>query len=245
MSAKEISVKKYVVRLSGEERERQRTPSTSSERRACASAPTDDPHDLALGRPGSAAPGLWYYDRQGLDCGRKADPSDINDHAAMAEARLWRSCSVKPVGSRPRESISTFSSARRFNSRREQDVGAPSAQDDFIKAARVPLERDLPAAIAPATTAASHEEIAALVAGGRQLMVAGDIPNARLVLNKAAEAGNAAAALELGATYDPTFLQPAMTDMGDVRTARLWYEKARDLGSTEAAVRSLRTANAR
>ena len=53
----------------------------------------------------------------------------------------------------------------------------------------------------------SDEEIAALVAGGRQLMVAGDIPNARLVLQQAAEADNATAALELGATYDPTFLQ--------------------------------------
>jgi hypothetical protein len=83
----------------------------------------------------------------------------------------------------------------------------------------------------------SDEAIAALVAGGRQLMVAGDIPNARLVLQQAAEAGNATAALELGATYDPTFLQPAMADMGDVRMARLWYEKAEALGSREAAVR--------
>jgi TPR repeat protein len=69
------------------------------------------------------------------------------------------------------------------------------------------------------------------------LMVVGDITNARLVLQQAAEADNATAALELGATYDPTFLKPAMTDMGDVRMARLWYEKAKDLGSTEAAVR--------
>jgi TPR repeat protein len=81
-------------------------------------------------------------------------------------------------------------------------------------------------------------------------MAAGDIPNARLVLQQAAEAGNATAALELGATYDPTIVQeqkarvgptkdsvPAMTDMADIRMARLWYEKARDLGSTEAVVR--------
>ena len=82
------------------------------------------------------------------------------------------------------------------------------------------------------------DEDAALVAAGRQLMVAGDIPNARLVLQKAAEADNATAALELGATYDPTFLQQLKTvRQGDVRMARLWYEKAKDLGSTEAAVR--------
>jgi hypothetical protein len=106
------------------------------------------------------------------------------------------------------------------------------------------VEPDKPtvaAALSPPGLAPSSlrdEEIAALVAGGRQLIVAGDIPNARLVLQQAAEAGNATAALELGATYDPTFFQQqAMTDMADVRMARLWYEKARDLGSTEAAVR--------
>jgi hypothetical protein len=101
-----------------------------------------------------------------------------------------------------------------------------------------PVALEPPASAATFTPARlSDEEIAALVAGGRQLMVAGDIPNARLVLQQAAEADNATAALELGATYDPTFLQPAMTDMDDVRMARLWYEKAKDLGSTEAAVR--------
>ena len=100
-----------------------------------------------------------------------------------------------------------------------------------------PEPRNSAAAASPFMRNLSDEEIAALVAGGRQLMIAGDIPNARLVLQQAAEAGNATAALEFGATYDPTFLQPAMTDMGDVRMARLWYEKAKDLGSTEAAVR--------
>jgi hypothetical protein len=83
----------------------------------------------------------------------------------------------------------------------------------------------------------NDEEIGTLVARGRKLIQAGDIGMARLVLEQAAEADNATAALELGATYDPTFLQPAMTDMGDVRMAALWYEKAKDLGSTEAAVR--------
>jgi hypothetical protein len=99
-----------------------------------------------------------------------------------------------------------------------------------------PPAETMPTALAPSSR--SDEKIAPLVAGGRQLIVAGDIPNARLVLQQAAEAGNATAALELGATYDPTFLQQqAMTDMAEVRMARLWYEKARNLGSTEAAVR--------
>jgi hypothetical protein len=90
----------------------------------------------------------------------------------------------------------------------------------------------------------SDEGIAAIVAGGRQLMVAGDIPNARLVLEPLAKI-DATAALELGATYDPTILQQQkaqVADMADIRMARLWYEKARDLGSTEAARRLERLA---
>jgi hypothetical protein len=97
----------------------------------------------------------------------------------------------------------------------------------------------------------SDEEIKNLITRGRQLMFEGDIPHARLVLQQGAETGDATAALELGATYDPTILQqnalkptastvesvPAMADMADIRMARLWYEKAKELGSTEAAVR--------
>jgi hypothetical protein len=115
-------------------------------------------------------------------------------------------------------------------------LSAPAAKPDVTVQAQSAASADSP-----------EKLIAALVAGGRQLMLAGDIANARLVLQQAAQTDNATAALELGATYDPTILPQqvgatiasvlAMTDMADVRMARLWYERARDLGSTEAAVR--------
>jgi TPR repeat protein len=119
-----------------------------------------------------------------------------------------------------------------------------------------------------ATRKLSDEEIAALVAHGRQLIVAGDIPNARLVLQQAAEAGNATAALELGATYDPFILRETQDKQlssqagptrvsaprprvsapppaaADIAMAKAWYEKARDLGSAEAAVRLERLTSA-
>ncbi len=105
------------------------------------------------------------------------------------------------------------------------------------------------------------EEIAALLKGGQELIATGKIPEARAALKIAAEAGSAPAALALGGTYDPTILQarqsvivvetvpaltpraqtqrgPPMTDpVADIAMARAWYEKARDLGSAEAAVR--------
>ena len=83
----------------------------------------------------------------------------------------------------------------------------------------------------------SDEKIAALVAAARQLMVADDIPSARLVLQRAAETGNAAAALDLGATYDPNFLHSPKPNMADIGMARHWYARAKALGSTEAAGR--------
>jgi hypothetical protein len=115
-----------------------------------------------------------------------------------------------------------------------EEQGAWRPDVPYLSAPQLAFE---PPSTPMSLTPQPQPEIAALVAGGRQLMVAGDIPNARLLLQQAAEANSATAALELGATYDPTVLQPAMTHMGDVRMARLWYEKAKDLGSTEAAVR--------
>jgi hypothetical protein len=132
-----------------------------------------------------------------------------------------------------------------------------------IRMAAAPPTAD-PAQTAASSAAAfgvprhSDEEIAALVAGGRQLMIEGDIRNARLVLQQAAEAGNAAAALELGATYDPIELKklelsrhgPTRVAVDvtsqriilDIAMARTWYQKAKDLGSTEAENRLKRLA---
>jgi hypothetical protein len=100
---------------------------------------------------------------------------------------------------------------------------------------------------------------------GHALVVAGDIANARLILKRAAEAGNAPAALELGGTYDPMILnelkmrrldressaelqakniaksarktEPESTLASDISLAKFWYERARDLGSVEASRR--------
>src|SRR5262249_54335157 len=62
-------------------------------------------------------------------------------------------------------------------------------------------------AIPPPEVVTRLMAIRVLLARGRQLKGSGDIPNARLVLQQAAEAGDATAALELGATYDPIELE--------------------------------------
>jgi TPR repeat protein len=80
------------------------------------------------------------------------------------------------------------------------------------------------------------DEIATLLKRGQALFETGDLAGARLLLQRAAEAGDPVAAMAIASTYDPVVLQ----DLGvrgfvaDVGKARYWYEKAREFGSKEA-----------
>jgi hypothetical protein len=80
------------------------------------------------------------------------------------------------------------------------------------------------------------EEIKLLMKQGEQFIAAGDVVTARIVFQRAAEAGNANAAMALGATYDPTVLAKlGVVGIGaDVEKARSWYQKAENLGAPEA-----------
>jgi TPR repeat protein len=69
------------------------------------------------------------------------------------------------------------------------------------------------------------------------LLKSKDFASARVTLRRAAEAGNAEAALALGTTYDPSALRQlgAVGIAADVAEAREWYEKAVKFGSAAAA----------
>ena len=80
------------------------------------------------------------------------------------------------------------------------------------------------------------QELAVLMKRAKDLLAAGDIPAARLLLERAAEGQDANAALMLARTYDP-----AVLGTSDVRNitpepdkARTWYQRAAQLGSAEA-----------
>jgi hypothetical protein len=92
-----------------------------------------------------------------------------------------------------------------------------------------------PAEVGTAQPALSARDIAILVERGRAFFEAGDLAAARLLFRRAANAGDAAAALAMGATYDPVVLADRLVrGLGaDAEQARNWYEKARELGSPE------------
>jgi hypothetical protein len=78
-------------------------------------------------------------------------------------------------------------------------------------------------------------QVAELCRRGEELLSAGDIAAARLLLERAARAGSPRAAFMLGTSYDPKVLRylgvrgvPA-----DVALARNWYEKAKEHGYTK------------
>jgi TPR repeat protein len=91
----------------------------------------------------------------------------------------------------------------------------------------------------------SATEVHALLSRGNALEATGDLAGARLVFQRAAEAGSARAAFMLAETYDPIVLE-TLRESGlasNVATARVWYAKAKDLGSDEAPERLERLAH--
>ena len=90
----------------------------------------------------------------------------------------------------------------------------------------------------PAGARLSAAEIAALLARGDNAFSSGDVASARLYYGRAADAGDAQAAVRLGETFDPAFLEHARlrSARGDLAMALSWYRRARDLGAAEAEV---------
>jgi hypothetical protein len=93
---------------------------------------------------------------------------------------------------------------------------------------------------APKAAPANRAELLMLLDKGKESLRHGNILIARQFFERAATKGLAEAALALATTYDPREL-PRMTGGADVfpdaAIARKWYEKARELGSPDAAAR--------
>jgi TPR repeat protein len=110
-----------------------------------------------------------------------------------------------------------------------------AAYQSAIKSRVVAIE---PAAAEPTSPARRIEpdELAALLKRAKGLLAIGDIISARLLLERAADAQEADAALMLAGTYDPQVLgaRDMRSITPDPATARLWYQKAAELGSPDA-----------
>jgi TPR repeat protein len=132
-------------------------------------------------------------------------------------------------------------------------VAVAPTREEITTAYQSALQSRAPAAAAPAAAvpvaapplAASParrldaDELAALMKRAKGLIAIGDIASARLLLERAADAQEASAALLLAQTYDPAVLgaQDTRSITPDPAAARTWYQKAAQLGSSDATQR--------
>ena len=129
-------------------------------------------------------------------------------------------------------------------------VAAPTGPETTKREAPVP---STPAAQVPTVGKSTPEPTPAepslekkgaqeLLALGERYLAQGKVGGARLFFRQAAEAGNARAAMRLAATYDAAELAILKVQgiAPDALEARKWYERARELGATEAEERLAR-----
>jgi hypothetical protein len=92
--------------------------------------------------------------------------------------------------------------------------------------------------------AEESDRVANLIEHGHKMIDVGYFAGARAYFRRAAEAGSGEAALQLGATYDPEFIDRigAHGIKADLDEARAWYERAKQLGveSAEEKLRALK-----
>jgi TPR repeat protein len=102
--------------------------------------------------------------------------------------------------------------------------------------AATPPPAAAPQADTPPARRLDPDEVALLMKRAKDLLSTGDIPAARLLLRRAADAQEAVAALLLAQTYDPDILgtQDVRNINPDPAMARNWYAKAAQLGSADA-----------
>lgn len=103
-----------------------------------------------------------------------------------------------------------------------------------------------PAAPSTERLTLAPQEIHALLLRGEALFKAGEVAAARPLLERAALAGDATAALRLGQSYDPGYLGNAKLrqEAGNLGLAIFWYRRGQELGNGTAAflARKLETA---
>ena len=115
----------------------------------------------------------------------------------------------------------------------------PPASDTLPATNAAPISVTQSATPAPNHPAVQldSDEMTRLIKRGKDFLAQGNFASARLLFKRAADAGNAEAALALGSTYDPSVIKQlgAVSITPDIDGALKWYKTAADHGSAEAA----------
>jgi hypothetical protein len=209
------------------------------------------PFSFAIKAEGETSPSLWSRLMS-----RSARPAEPAAQKSVMDAPVPQPMAPKAPAVSPTALAERFAAVApavepptRVPARPVQTVAVPSTPP--VVAATPPVVAAAPPASAtpaPAPAAAPEpsktraldaDEIATLYRRSEELISQGDIAGGRLLLTRAAEAGDARSALALGATYDPSVLGKlgVLGVKPNPEKARAWYAKAAEFGSGEASRR--------
>ncbi|MGX1318379.1 hypothetical protein AB7M17_001832 [Bradyrhizobium sp. USDA 377] len=171
----------------------------------------------------------------------------LKDPARVTDAMLASADKQElPAPSTPsREAIATaYQTALQAQSQSQVQVQVQGQVQSQVEAPAPAPVAAQPAPPEPARTL-DADTLAGLMTRARRLISVGDIAAARLLLERAANAKDATAALLLAQTYDPAVLgtSDARSVIADAAAARDWYQRAASLGSAEARKRLAQLSN--
>lgn len=164
-----------------------------------------------------------------------ARPIPLKDPTRVTNTRL-ANADTRDVPAPLTPSREAIATAYQVALQAQAPISAPASLPAPVAAQPSPLE--------PVRTL-DADTLAGLMTRARSLIGVGDIASARLLLERAANANDATAALLLAQTYDPAVLgtSDARSIIADGPAARDWYQRAASLGSAEARQRLARFQN--
>ena len=184
------------------------------------------------------------------------DPAQLTAHDTRS--RNPKDAARLPVPANQTAGVRAITTVAAAPAREEITTAYQSTMQDGRATAATPSAAAPVAALPPARVPApmipgdtihhlDPNEIASSLRRADDLIASGDLAAARLVLRRAANAGDARAAMTLAGTYDPLILEKLGVHgfVPDVAMARVWYEKAKKFGSAEAPQRLERLASKR
>jgi hypothetical protein len=169
----------------------------------------------------------------------KSGPAPLDSAQASAPTARLTTAAANPPPEAPAADSAQATPSLAFTPTREEILAAyHSALQQNQNTTAAPPEV-APPAIPPPARRLDPDELASLLKRAKSLLAIGDISSARLLLERAADAQEASAALMLARTYDPAVLgtPDARSVTPDPAQARIWYRKAAEFGSQDAQQR--------
>jgi hypothetical protein len=210
------------------------------------------PAMASLSEGHSIAPGAWAIAVNALANLRIALPAGWNGRSEIVITLVAVDGSVLAE----ERTVLAVAAARQPEKAQGRSDAPPPASASILRAGtplRLPPEEaerstsTPPQAAQKPATPEEKERARRLMDKGDEQLASGDVASARLLYERAADAGHAPAAMALAATFDAAELERLKVRgiAADPQTARRWYERARELGAAGAEERLRRLGAAR